>query len=277
MPVIKPATPNHAAAHAIAIALDDLRADAAKIIDDAKRQARRIVEEAQAERRRLLEGAREEGFAQGKQQGYQQGLAAGREAGRAEAVSEQRERIRSLLELWFAALDDFLEARSGLLRSSRADLLQLAVAIAEKVVKGAVAVDSAAVAQAQLEAALTLALAPTRLRIRAHPADAAALAQIAPQLASRFADSPDVSVEQDETLSPGDCVVRTDRGEIDLQLEEQIARIAQALLPGRTARDAATTQAPANASDADTETAAQEPAPPPSAHPPSADDAPDEP
>ncbi|RMD66601.1 MAG: hypothetical protein D6824_00495 [Planctomycetota bacterium] len=233
MPVIKPSTPTHAAAHAIAIALDDLRADAAHIIEEARRQARSIVEEAKAERRRLLDGAREEGFAQGQQQGYQQGLAAGREAGHAEALAEQRERIQSLLELWSAALDEFLEARSALLRQARADLLRLAVAVAAKVVKNAVAIDSSAVAQAQLEAALELALEPTTLRIRTHPADAHTLVSLAPQLARRFLDSPDIAIEEDDTLSPGDCVVRTDRGEIDERLHEQIARIAQAMLPGR--------------------------------------------
>lgn len=233
MPIIKPATNADAARHAIALSFGDLRRDVSRVLDEARAEAAQIVADAQAERERLISDAEQVGLERGRQAGHAEGFAEGKRAGEAAALAERAAELHSLADAWNAALERFESEREGLLRDARADLLRLSIAIAERVLHRALDADEVAAVQ-QLDAALALAQSPTRLLVRAHPADVEQLRAALPNLVSRFADSPHTEVAEDAALTRGSCVVSTDRGEIDMRIEAQLARIAEALLPGRS-------------------------------------------
>jgi len=213
--------------------LGDLKRESQGVAERARTEARRIIEDATAERERLLADADARGFEDGSARGREEGLVIGQREGEAKALIERAQSIDALVSAWAVPLNQFEKARIGLERDARADLIRLAIAIAQRVVRRIVDADADAVAAASLETAIAMALTPTRLVVFANPDNTAALREILPSLAAKFADAPHCEIVDDSTLTPGSCVVRTDRGQIEMRIEDELERIAEALLPGR--------------------------------------------
>jgi len=244
MGMIRDALAEQMAREAVVLDLGDLRAQAAAIRAQAEREAERIVEEARARRETILAGARDLGMKEGREAGFSQGIEEGRNAGREEAVVEQRERLSFLIDAWTAALASFEEARETLRRDAREDVLSLALRLAEKVTKRLVELDERT-ASRQLEAALEVALGAERMTIRIHPEDRAVVEEDLPSIALRLGGGGEAELVDDASLARGSCVVRTERGEVDAEIDRQIARLVDGLAP--LARDG---DAPGAASDA---------------------------
>ncbi len=245
MPVIRHHNPATARS-ALVLDLGDLKRQAEAVADATRRQADVIIAEAQAERERLLRGAKEEGRAAGHAEGLAAGLAEGREAGRAEALSQTKALVDALAQAWSGSLAAFEALRDGLLCESRADLVRLSVAIAERVTKRTIDADPRA-AEVQLEAALRYVTDPTRLVIRVHPEDLASTRDVLPELVRRLSESCHTQVVPEPGLARGSVVVDTDKGRVDASIDGQLDRLVEALLPGlpRSFETAAPGTAPA--------------------------------
>lgn len=230
MPVIRhhnPATSRSA----LVLDLGDLKRQAEAVADAMRAQADDIIAKAQAERERLLSGAAEEGRAAGHAQGLAAGLAEGREAGRAEALEQTRTLVDALAMAWSGSLAAFEKLRDGLLCESRADLVRLSVAIAERVTKRTIDADPRVV-EGQLEAALRFVTGPTRLVIRVHPEDLASAESVLPELIRRLGESCHTRIVAEGGLARGSVVVDTDKGRVDASIDGQLDRLVEALLPG---------------------------------------------
>ncbi|MGP1309894.1 MAG: FliH/SctL family protein [Phycisphaerales bacterium] len=234
MAVIRSAEAKTMARDAIVLDLGELARQADRILGQAQFKAERIVEDAQKERQRLIADAEKVGIERGHKAGYDDGFKRGQEAGAAEARERVADDLQILAAAWGDALEGFETVRVALFREARLDVLKLAVEIAEKVAKRAVDADEQAAAR-QLEAALELLARPTNLRIACSPDDRRLLADLMPNLESRFTNVRSAAVIEDPSLSRGSVVVRTDKGEIDATIETQIARVVEALLPDRAA------------------------------------------
>jgi len=242
MAVIRSAIAEEQTRSAIVLDLGDIQRQGDAMREEAEREAERIVAEARRERERLISDAREAGHEEGRVDGLEKGRAEGLEQGRAEAMESSRGEIERLTQSWQEALDAFESARDGLLVSARADVLRLALAIAERIVKRVVEA-SPDVVQEQIAEALALVLNPTRLIIRVHPEDRAAAEAVAPSLLKRFDGAAHCELVDDDTLSHGSCVVRTERGEVDARIETQLERVIGALAPAAI-KDAGSTKSP---------------------------------
>lgn len=259
MAVIARANAGAIARDAIVLDFAEIARQANDILAQARDRAAELVAEAKRERERILASAREEGFNKGREEGAAKGLAEGRDKGLAEARAAQAEALETLQREWGAALDRFEGARESLLGHARTDVLALAIGVGRKVAKRMVALDDRA-AVAQLEAALSMVVRPTRLLVEAHPDDLETLRAEAPALASRLAGGLHAEILASDTLSRGSCVVRTERGRIDASIETQIDRIVEALLPGGASRLAEPPEGPApSAPDAPSSTPPRSP------------------
>ena len=230
MGVIKPAPGSPVESSAIVLDLGDLREEAERLEARARETAASILDEARAERARILEGAHAEGFAEGREAGLAEGRAAGEAAGRAEALGAASAEIEATLAGWDAALREFEARREALLLEAREGVVRLAAVVAERVTKRAVELDPGA-APEQLEAALAMVTAPSRLRVHIAPADRPAVEGAMPDLAARFEGAAHAELVDDESLERGSCVLRTELGVIDARIERQVERICAALLP----------------------------------------------
>jgi flagellar assembly protein FliH len=178
------------------------------IVARARDLARDLTVSAAAEAVRIREEAAREG--------REAGLAEGRELGRIEEARKLSEGVRKILA-------EVERHRSRLELEAERDLVRLAFAIAEKIVKAEVK-RGAPVAENNLRAALRRAVRGHTLEIRLHPDDAARV---------RKADQESgATITADSSISPGGCVVRAAAGTVDLDIPTQLEEIERGLLGG---------------------------------------------
>ncbi len=144
----------------------------------------------------------------------------------AEAEARRREELAehdAIAERRLAALAEQLEARR---RESLALLMrqttELAVAMAEQIVRHAVAADRDALVRV-LETVLYKAEAGARLGVTASPPDAAFL-QARPDLCQRLGLA---EIKADRRVEPGGCLVRADGREWDATVRGQLEVLAE--------------------------------------------------
>ncbi|MFM9958279.1 MAG: FliH/SctL family protein [Phycisphaerales bacterium] len=233
------------AREAVVLDLGDLTSQADVIKREASAAAERIVRTAREERSRILSGAEEQGRRDGREAGLREGLEEGRAAGRAEALAAEAAALKAIQQRWTEALAAFEAERSDLLSEARSSLLQLAAALAERVTKRHVEADEHVLA-AQLEAALRLVLAPTKLVIEVDPSERERTQKALPALMERLGGTDNAEVRPREGLGKGSVIVRTDRGEIDASIATQVSRAVAALMGEEPDADAASSASSAS-------------------------------
>lgn len=244
MAIIKNSMSSTIARDAMVLDLADVRAQANLLVEQAKKQAESLVAAARVEREKLISNAAEQGRKEGYAKGFAEGVAAGQKQGSEAGLKEQRAKLDELQASWKGALDAFVAERENLLLDARTSLVQLSLSIAERVVKRKIDTDPG-VAAAQISDAMTLVLGPNRLCVSINPLDIPAIELALPQLRARLGDGSHIELRPDESISLGGCrvvvnPVRADADhatasagtEIDAQIELQLARITDALMPG---------------------------------------------
>jgi len=173
--------------------------------DDAAHAARIAELEEQVERRATL--ARQEGFREGEA------------AGRSRAAAEAQPALEKLAR----SIEEVARLRPRLLRESEAELVELAMGIARRILRRELSVDAEAL-QGLVKGALEKLSAREICRIRAHP-------ELEPGIRrclERESQS-GIQVIGDATLERGGILVETSRGKLDASLETQLAEIGRGL------------------------------------------------
>ncbi len=204
--------------------LTDVLAEAERTLDDARREAQRIVREAHASADALRRAAREEGY----RTGFEQGSREGRDAGRAEALDAARkdfaDQQKDLIASCQATIREIDAGRAAWKAAARQDLVDLAMAIARRVVRYVGEHERQAVL-ANLEQAVELAGARSEVTLAVNPKDADAARVFAHSLAEMNEQWEHVRVIEEPDVSPGGCRVQWGSGAIDATLETQLDRI----------------------------------------------------
>ncbi|HZZ84409.1 MAG TPA: FliH/SctL family protein [Anaeromyxobacteraceae bacterium] len=170
-------------------------------------RARAVLEEAEERAAELARAAAAAAEAQ-----RVEATRAGREEGRAEAA---------------ALLLSAAAARDRLLEAAREELVELALAIAAKVLRRALASERDAVCEL-VGAALAEARGQGRVRVRLHPDDVVSAAEHRGSLA-QAAGTEALELVEDASLCRGDAVVETEAGLVDARVETQLAALRRAL------------------------------------------------
>ncbi|MEQ8769925.1 MAG: FliH/SctL family protein [Phycisphaerales bacterium] len=229
--------------------MEDVRLRAQQMREEAEAYAKRVVQEAQAERDRLIAGAEEVGHERGYRDGHAEGLEKGEAEGSEQARAERGEELDKLAAGWAEALGAFRSARDDMLDRARDDVLELACAIACKVVRRSVELDPSAVVE-QIKAVLEAHARPTSLFVRVHPDDEALARDVLPELMATMTGGDHVELETDDRVPRGSCTALTEgAGLVDARIDTQLDRIVRELLPDRPATRAKATP---NARDEDT-------------------------
>lgn len=252
MPLIKEQKAELVRHEAVVLDLGDLRRAAERLTSEAESRAKRIVADAKAEAERLTQGAAEAGRAEGLAQGRAEGIEQGRIEGRTEALAAAGEQIDALVAQWAQALERFDAERRRAILDARQSLLELAVAVGEKVARRVPTVDPTVVVDQVAEAVERMAR-PADAVVRINPQDRPLVAEALPALVERVDVLEHASIAQDESIAPGGCIVTFGRGRIDATLDTQLDRIVALLLPASTEATAPQGDAPARGEPADEE------------------------
>ncbi|HEX9306740.1 MAG TPA: FliH/SctL family protein [Anaeromyxobacter sp.] len=166
-----------------------------EMVADANDKARRLVADAEAARDRL----------------HAEAIEAGRREGYARAA---------------AVLAAAAEERDRLLRDAGREVVELAIAIARKVLGRELAAGDAVAALAAN--ALAEARARRQVAVRVNPADASELRSAHGALAAVLLHAP-LEIREDASIERGGVVIETEAGRIDAGIEAQLDALARAL------------------------------------------------
>jgi flagellar assembly protein FliH len=146
--------------------------------------------------------------------------------GRQEGEAAASQQFQTRVEQMAAVLQNIVDLRGRLRRESEADLVQLSIAIARRILRRELSVDPSALAGI-IKACLDQLEGRLVQSIRLHPS-------IAEVIRSQM--NPSTCLVADSNLKPGDIRVETDQGEMDAGIETQLSEIERGfadLLPQR--------------------------------------------
>lgn len=158
------------------------------------------------------------------QEAYAEGIRRGIEAGKAQyvqAVAESAGALRSAAAVLQQAREDFL-------RSLEPQVVELAVAVAERIVQREVRIDPEFV-QRTVRKALEHLLDRERVVVRLNPKDLDGLRAQKVMLLQEFDGIRELAVQADTAVEPGGCIVETSLLQVDARIEAQLEQILHAL------------------------------------------------
>lgn len=194
-------------------------------------ECRALIEEATREAEVIRRKAQTEGQSEGYRNGLKQ--AETEIAERSQQLADQlvEQRLSTVLPAVSQLLDEIVAARSQCQAEWEHELVELSTGIASKLIKRTFEVAPETMTGIVQEA-VQLAVGKTSLELRLNPGDLEALGDRVRVAVQESARGIDVRLLGDENVTPGGCIVTTEHGEIDAQLETMLARISEELLEG---------------------------------------------
>ena len=208
---------------------EDLRAQAAGELARAKAEADTLREQARQEAAAIQKQARDEGRKAGLADGLKTAQQQIEQQARQLADQKLAAQVQTLLPaLQQVAAELGAQRDHWLLRWEQA-AVELGIAIAEKLLRSQLAARPE-LALPMISEALQLAAGQPRVVVRLHPTDLAQLGEHATEVVQSLTACGSPELIADDQLSPGGCIVETQHGEVDAQLETMLTRISEELL-----------------------------------------------
>ena len=216
MSTIIKATDRNAGVHGVAFNFDDMATKAGQYLEEVRAQAAKIVVSAQQE----ADGIRKQAEIEGRRMGRQ----AIEETVKKQLVGQ----LSTLLPALRQVVEDVQHAKQAWLTHWEKSAVHVAAAIAGRLVRRELP-NRPEIPLVLLREALELSAGSSQLRILMNPADHKTLASGARALIEELSAVADAELIADAQISPGGCRVETRFGTIDQQFEAQIARIEEEL------------------------------------------------
>jgi flagellar assembly protein FliH len=153
---------------------------------------------------------------------FAKGFAQGERAGTAAAQQETAALAKKLA----TTLDDLMRVRTEMIRHTEKQMVQLALAVARRVVHREVSIDGGLLLT-MMRVALERVSDAARVTVRLNPIDHQ---QVTAQAGHAASDQ--VTLTADPRVPRGGCRVESEYGDIDAGVDAQIQEIARALLGG---------------------------------------------
>lgn len=213
-----------------AFSMADIEKQAKLILLGAKVRAERLLVAAQEEAEQIKKEAHAQALVEGRKEGLAQGMEQGRQQGREAALAEQRQQLAELVAAMTQGVQELDASRLQLEAEAKTAVIRLAIAIAERVTKRLGVVDPQ-VAEANVEEALRLVVRSADVRIAVHPSQKGMLAEVLPRIQAKWPALKHVDLIGEPSIAPGGCRIYSGGGEVDADLDLQLTRIAEELIP----------------------------------------------
>ncbi len=189
---------------------------------EAEVTAEALVSQTQLQVAEMLSAARLEN-AHMREQAYEEGRRAGMQAGREEALRQAQAAAGEQISRLAQVADSLIAERSRVLADTQGEVVELALAIARKVIGDAAASDPDAILQMVAQAVEVLGR-PTSYQVHVNPEDAQRIEAHLSAAESNRA----WTIVPDERVAPGGCTVSHGVSLVDARPETQLALIEQA-------------------------------------------------
>ena len=158
----------------------------------------------------------------------QQSFDAGREKGREEGITACQEDVRREMQRALSLVNQVEQAKVALLRQVEADLVQLALAVAKKVIHREIQIDPNIVVE-HVKRILQQLSTVSHIRIQAHADEIEYLKSMQDTVVNQDGETPSIRIEHDASVGLGGCILQTEGLYIDATIEQQLELIGQAL------------------------------------------------
>jgi len=175
----------------------------------------------------------EKGLEEGKQTGYEEGFNAGKLAGEKKGYEENLHLIRKQAAEFVSLLESLSEPFNELDQIVEEQLADLAIAIANQIVRREIRLDPEQIIAIIREAVSVLPVASQKLTLSMHPDDA----ELVRSSLALDEISPPWSIIEDPLLTRGGCKVETETSRIDVTVEHRLATIFATVLGGERGED----------------------------------------
>ena len=159
-----------------------------------------------------------------KESAYTEGFMKGEEAG----TESERKRLQNIFDTFDKAISELWELKEGLCLNIERGAVELALAIAKKVVSHEVSVNEETLLGV-LKGALEKVIDQEKIKIRINKLDLQFINESGYQISGLTDNFKDVIIEGDDTISRGGCVIETGFGSIDARIESQLQAVGDLL------------------------------------------------
>lgn len=220
---------------------EDIRTKCDAFIESTKQRATQMLTDARNQCDSVREAAKQAGLKQAREEAFQDAEAeiSRRAEERAQALAA--ERLQSALPAVQAAATAFVCELDLTIEHWEKTAVGLSLAIAQKLIHREIAADRQPVIE-NIRQALTVAAGQSGIRLHLNKTDAETLGDVLRGVLEQ-SNASDAEIVPDESLEPGDCVVRTREGIVDGRTSTRLARVLEELgidaeLPCADSRDA---------------------------------------
>jgi flagellar assembly protein FliH len=210
--------------------LRDVENDARRILAAARRQAEQLLAAAQIEGERLKKESHARGMIEGRKEGMAAGLEAGKTAGRKEALAAQADALRHALSSLTASVTSIEAQRGAVEAAALADVVKLSMSIARRVTKRQALIEPEVLAS-NLSGLMSFVSHASDVRIAINPRQNQTLKELLPDLQMQWPNLKHVEIVDDAAIAQGGCRVYTQQGYVDADLDSQLNRIMDDLMP----------------------------------------------
>lgn len=204
-------------------------------LTDFEKESRLVIEKSRAKARELISAALAES-AEIKEKARRDGYAAGVNEGKKAAFQEEKAKltgeVASARGTILTVAEEIRKHRAAIGDQAVRDMIKLAVAVAEKIVKAEIEVDGNAVLRNVTKAVELAAGKNKGVTILVNEADADAVKRFVPEMLQAFMDAGQIEVAADAAIAKGGCKIVTRECMIDADIASQLDEIC-AILMGR--------------------------------------------
>ncbi|QDU33167.1 Yop proteins translocation protein L [Poriferisphaera corsica] len=241
MGVLKHESAISALKQAVVLDLSDINKQAAKLRMRAEAKAAEIIAKAETDARQMVQDAKE-AFERGQQEGFEDGQSRGMQAGMKqgydqglqqgydEAFQQKFESLQQVQTAWADVIHQWDAYRTRMEVESSEAVTEFALKLAERLVHRVIEVDHTVIVD-QVANAFSYILRPMDVAVQINPDDKPILEEAIPNLMGEFRNLKHIELVENKDVTRGGCVVVYGRGEVDAQIETQIERVIDMILP----------------------------------------------
>ena len=158
------------------------------------------------------------------QQAFERGQEAGIEAGKAQC----RQQVEREMQRAMALVEQIAVAKAEMVVQAETDLVDLALAIARKVLHREASLEKEVLSDAIRRILKNLSTSG-RICLKIHPDEVAHLQEVHSSLVTRDGELPTIHIEADPTVGLGGCLIHTDGLFIDATIDQQLQNLREVL------------------------------------------------
>lgn len=204
----------------VAFNMEDVQSRAKQYLLEVQEEAQKIMAQAQQDAVKIRVEAKQQGLADAQQELTKLIQE------RAQQISD--ERCRTAVGSCENTISKLTKDTAQWLAGWRDRTVEIASKMAEKIVRRQMN-DDGELLRVWLEESIVAMCDARGVRVKVHPDDFAVAGRFLQNLAKSVPLAADVEVVPDPEIQPGGCIVASDHGQIDQQLETQLARLVEQL------------------------------------------------